>query len=334
LLVGLLLLVVVITIFGFFLVRRSFPQVVGEIKAAGLEGQVEIVRDGDGIPHIFASNEHDLFFAQGYVHAQDRFWQMDFWRHIGAGRLSEMFGGSQVDTDLFLRSLGFTRLAEQELENLDPGERAILDDYADGVNSYVESRSASQISLEYAILPLQASGYAIEPWTPVNTLTWAKVMAWDLSWNMLQEIDRAVLSAGLPVERVDQLYPDYPEEHPVIVPAGQVTANTDPVGGLPAAALSALADSGERARGVWDLTGGGWAGIGSNNWVVAAPTPNPVSRCWPTTLTWRSRCRRSGTRTVSTARKRLRIARTSSSGSPSPAPPESSSGTTTTLPGE
>jgi penicillin amidase len=268
LLVGLLLLVVVITIFGFFLVRRSFPQVVGEIKAAGLEGQVEIVRDGDGIPHIFASNEHDLFFAQGYVHAQDRFWQMDFWRHIGAGRLSEMFGGSQVDTDLFLRSLGFTRLAEQELENLDPGERAILDDYADGVNSYVESRSASQISLEYAILPLQASGYAIEPWTPVNTLTWAKVMAWDLSWNMLQEIDRAVLSAGLPVERVDQLYPDYPEEHPVIVPAGQVTANTDPVGGLPAAALSALADSGERARGVWDLTGGGWAGIGSNNWVV------------------------------------------------------------------
>ena len=107
-LVGLLVLVARLGIFGFFLVRRSFPQVDGEIAVAGLTGDVEIVRDDDGVPHIYAGTAHDLFFAQGYVHAQDRFWQMDFWRHIGAGRLSEMFGDSQVDTDLFLRSLDFT----------------------------------------------------------------------------------------------------------------------------------------------------------------------------------------------------------------------------------
>ena len=226
--VVLLVLAAAIAIVGFFLVRRSFPQVEGEITAAGLTGDVEIVRDDDGVPHIYAGNEHDLFFAQGYVHAQDRFWQMDFWRHIGAGRLSEMFGDSQVDTDLFLRTLDFTGIAEEELEMLDSDQRAILDAYAEGVNAYIQDRSPSQISLEYAILPLQASGYEIQPWTPVNTLTWAKVMSWDLSWNMLQEIDRAVLSAGLPLERVNQLYPDYPEDHPVIVSTGQAAAAPRP----------------------------------------------------------------------------------------------------------
>ena len=80
---------------------RSFPQTDGELQLAGLDGPVDIYRDELGIPHIYASTTHDLFFAQGYVHAQDRFWQMDFWRHIGSGRLSEMFGKSQVETDSF-----------------------------------------------------------------------------------------------------------------------------------------------------------------------------------------------------------------------------------------
>jgi penicillin amidase len=267
-LVGLLVLAVVIAIFGFFVVRRSFPQVDGSLQASGLDGPAEIVRDADGVPHIYAGSEHDLYFAQGYVHAQDRFWQMDFWRHIGAGRLAEMFGESQVETDLFLRSLDFTGLAEHELEMLEPGQRAILDAYAEGVNAYIESRSPSRISLEYAILPLQASGYEIEPWTPVNTLTWAKVMSWDLSWNLLQEIDRATLSARLPAERVDQLYPGYPEDHPVIVPSEPGATALAPTAALPGDALSALEVAASRARGAWAVTGGGFAGIGSNNWVV------------------------------------------------------------------
>jgi hypothetical protein len=87
--------------------KKSFPQIDGEIQAAGLDGPVDIYRDAMGIPHIYASHAHDLFFAQGYVHAQDRFWQMDFWRHIGSGRLSEMFGEGQVETDMFLRTLGW-----------------------------------------------------------------------------------------------------------------------------------------------------------------------------------------------------------------------------------
>lgn len=267
-LIGLLFVVLAGAVFGFFVVRRSFPRVEGEIEAAGLDGIVEIIRDPDGVPHIYAGTEHDLFFAQGYAHAQDRFWQMDFWRHIGAARLSEMFGDSQVETDLFLRSLDFTGLAEQELQTMPADSRSVLDAYADGVNAYLEGRSPSQVSLEYAILPLQAPGYDIEPWSPINTLTWGKVMSWDLSWNMLQEIDRATLSEVLPADRVAQLYPAYPDDHPVIVATGQTAAVDGGPSTLPDDVLTALAGAGDRVRDVWSVTGGGLGGIGSNNWVV------------------------------------------------------------------
>jgi penicillin amidase len=267
-LVVLLVLGVAVAGLGFFLVRRAFPQTRGELVVAGLEGRVEIVRDVDGIPHLYAETPHDLFFAQGYVHAQDRFWQMDFWRHIGAGRLAEMFGDGQVESDLFLRSLGFTEIAEQELEAMPPENREILDAYSEGVNAYLEAHTPSQVSLEYSILPLQNSGYEIEPWAPTHTLTWAKVMSWDLSWNLLQEIDRAMLSIDLPMERIAQLYPGYPGEHPVVVPSDQAGASSGGLASLPPGAEGPLTATRDRAREVWALTGGGFRGIGSNNWVV------------------------------------------------------------------
>src|SRR4030042_655227 len=119
------------------LAPKSFPQIDSEISVAGLDGPVDIYRDQMGIPHIYASTTHDLFFAQGYIHAQDRFWQMDFWRHIGSGKLSEMFGESQLATDKFLRTLGWARIAQQELYEMTPGETALLQAYADGVNAYL-----------------------------------------------------------------------------------------------------------------------------------------------------------------------------------------------------
>ena len=107
----LLLLAAVIAIISPPLVRstakKSYPFVEGEIKLSGLDGPVEIYRDSFGIPHIYAESHHDLFLVQGYVHAQDRFWQMDFWRHQGAGRLSELLGSPMVESDTFLRTLGW-----------------------------------------------------------------------------------------------------------------------------------------------------------------------------------------------------------------------------------
>lgn len=97
--------------FGAYLVRRPFPQINGTISLPGLKSNVEVYRDSYGVPHIYADSTHDLFFAQGYVHAQDRFWQMEFWRRIGAGRLSEVLGDGTLDTDRFLRMLGWARVA-------------------------------------------------------------------------------------------------------------------------------------------------------------------------------------------------------------------------------
>ncbi|MFZ5880208.1 MAG: penicillin acylase family protein [Chloroflexota bacterium] len=197
--------------------KQSFPQTDGEIQVSGLDARVDVYRDAMGVPHIYASSAHDLFFAQGYVHAQDRFWQMDAWRHIGSGTLSEMFGEAQVPTDTFLRTLGWRVTAEAEWEALDPESRAILEAYTEGVNAYLEDHSGPALSLEYAILGLLSPDYQLEPWTPVNTLTWGKAMAWDLRGNMDDEIARAVLLKTLTPEQVDQLYPSYPEDHPVIV---------------------------------------------------------------------------------------------------------------------
>ncbi len=129
---------------------KSLPQTEGQIQIEGLQSPVNIYRDKMGIPNIYASNQHDLFFAQGYVHAQDRFWQMDAWRHIGSGTLSEMFGKGQVDTDTFLRTLGWKQVAEQEYAQLDPEAKAIIDSYTEGVNAYLKDHDKTALSLEYA----------------------------------------------------------------------------------------------------------------------------------------------------------------------------------------
>lgn len=256
--------------------QKSFPQVEGEISLPGLNAPVEVYRDSLGIPHIYAETLHDLFMAQGYIHAQDRFWQMDFWRHVGSGRLSEMFGKSQVKTDAFLRTLGWRRLAEQEYAMLSPESKAILDAYTEGVNAYLANRAPVEVSLEYAILTgLLNRAYVIEPWQPIHTLTWAKAMAWDLRGNMSAEIARAILLQTLTPEQVDELYPPYPAEHPRIVPvlnAGAATISLPrPQTAAPAApgSLSALRQASANLALLNDVLGPGGSGIGSNSWAVS-----------------------------------------------------------------
>ena len=104
--------------------------------------QVEVLRDSYGVPHIYADNPEDLFQAQGYVQAQDRFFEMDFRRHLAAGRLSELFGISQLETDAYVRTLGWRRVAEQSCDYSAPSTRRYLDAYAAGVNAYIEGRTA------------------------------------------------------------------------------------------------------------------------------------------------------------------------------------------------
>src|SRR5579883_334002 len=176
-----------------YTVCRSWPQENGIIKIPGLKDKVEVFRDQSGVPNIYASNRHDLFMVQGYIHAQDRFWQMDYWRHIGSGRLAEMFGNSQVNTDKFLQTLGWVHVAQQELSQSDPSTISVLQAYADGVNAYLGEHHDSALSLEYAALKLLNPNYKPEPWQPLHTLTWIKVMAWDLDTKIETEIQRTIL---------------------------------------------------------------------------------------------------------------------------------------------
>ena len=264
---GLLVLAVVLSVIGVATARRSFPQTNGNIHLSGLDGSVDIYRDEMGIPNIYASTLHDLFMAQGYTHAQERFWQMDFWRHIGSGRLSEMFGDSQLETDTFLRTLGWRQVAEQELAGFDPESIAILEAYAEGVNAYLADHQGAAVSLEYAILKILTPAYKPEPWTPVNTLTWGKAMAWDLGGNMDNEIERAILLKTLSPAQVAELFPAYPADHPVIVPElGQATNTTSASRSLPNLDWSSVRDFSATLNALLGPTG---SGIGSNSWAVS-----------------------------------------------------------------
>jgi penicillin G amidase len=277
-------------------VRRAFPQHGGEIRVAGLSAPVTVYRDARGIPQIFARTAADLFTAQGYVHAQDRFWEMDFRRHVTAGRLSELFGPDQVATDAFLRTLGWRRVAEQEWAMLTPETRAHLQEYANGVNAWIADNGGPEAtgakSLEYTVLGLSNGDYTVEPWHPVDSLAWLKAMAWDLRGNMQSEIGRALLLAhGLTRDQVDQLYPTYAfDRHRPIVPGGAVVRGAfDPTATpalTPSAApasvapevgpevgggdwATALGDLSRAVRGLPRMLGDGGPGLGSNSWVIA-----------------------------------------------------------------
>ncbi len=274
-------------------VRRPFPQTTGTLRLDGLHADVEVVRDAHGVPQLYAEDAHDLFLAQGFVQAQDRFYEMDVRRHQTAGRLSELFGRDTVDVDLAVRTMGWRRVAEQELSLLSPRTRGYLESYSAGVNAYIRSHSPGEMALEYTLLDAGGLDYRVAEWTPADSVAWLKAMAWDLRGNMQDEIDRATASTVLDDERVAELYPPYPfARHRPIVTRGAVVGgrfDADGRAGPPgAAARAALGRAVLRAGGLRALEdvrrttaavpgalgglgaggSGGDTGLGSNAWVV------------------------------------------------------------------
>jgi len=285
LIAGLVLVLLVGAVFAYLihLTRAPFPQVSGQVAVPGISADVSVVRNDLGIPNIYGDTLEDLFFAQGYVHAQDRFWEMDVRRHITAGRLSEMFGASQVPTDSFLRTLGWRRIAEQEVGMLSPRSRRILDAYAKGVNAYLADHTGSALSLEYAVLALQNPSYEPEPWTPADSVAWLKALAWDLRGNMTDEVTRSIMSASVGVDQTERLFPPYPyAQHRPIVQIGAVvdgvfdqTAMPTAGGGgasagrhLDAATVAPLRRVQQATAGVTRWLGPTGPGIGSNSWAI------------------------------------------------------------------
>lgn len=281
LLATIIVLVLIAALLSVWAVRRPFPQTSGEIDLPGLHSQVDVVRDEHGVTNLYADHAHDLFMAQGFTHAQDRFWEMDFRRHVTAGRVSELFGPEQVETDVFIRTMGWRHVAEQEYELLDEDTRSHLDSYADGVNAWLEQNGGASASLEHSLLTAMNGGHEIEPWQPADSLAWLKAMAWDLSGNMSEETERGrLLAAGFDEEQIDELYPPYPfEEHaPTTVteehadPAAEPSPPEEDARRAPGTdggqdALERVSDS---AGAVPDLLGpGGSPDLGSNAWAVS-----------------------------------------------------------------
>ncbi|MFI5885167.1 penicillin acylase family protein [Streptomyces sp. NPDC051554] len=270
-------------------VRASLPQTTGSITLDGLSGPVDVKRDSYGIPQIYASSDADLFMAQGYVQAQDRFYEMDVRRHMTAGRLSEMFGKSQVKDDEFLRTLGWDRVAQKEYDTtLSASTKKYLQAYAKGVNAYLQGKDGKDISLEYAALGFE-NDYKPEKWTPVDSVAWLKAMAWDLRGNMKDEIDRALMTSRLGPQQIADLYPEYPysrnqpivtegeyDEYTKTFDGGDSSSSTSTSGTTGSTSSSSGSALTSQLAGLSDVlddlptaVGVNGQGIGSNSWVVA-----------------------------------------------------------------
>lgn len=213
LLVGALLVAAVLAILfalGWRYLRSAEPARTGEVRIAGLSAPVDIWRDSLGVPHIVAADELDLARALGYVHAQERLWQMELFRRVADGRLAEIMGAQALDSDRFLRTLGLGRAAAESEKILGPEEAAVLDAYAGGVNAWLAQRSGA---LPPEFLALR---FAPEPWAPRHSIAISKIMAWDLAdWNTGLEVQRATELVGPDLARL--VHPGYPAWGPTVL---------------------------------------------------------------------------------------------------------------------
>ena len=216
-LVSLIGLQALIIIAGIVIFRMPLPDHEIDVTGLPLSDFVEVIRDERGIPHIYGTNVDDILFAQGYVHAQDRFWQLEFWSHLSTGRLASLIGEPGVGADLLFRTFGFHKVALEEYESLESEFKNDLINYTAGINAYIESRPQNRLSLEHFVLQFLNPDYVVGTYEPHYPLAWAKMMAYDLNGNYTSEISNSKTFNTLSPEIYNLLIPPYPEEHPYIV---------------------------------------------------------------------------------------------------------------------
>lgn len=239
-------------------VWQATPKTDGTLRLAGPRAEVQIERDAHGIPTVRGASVEDAMFGLGFVHAQDRLWQLETHRRIGAGRLAEAFGEGALANDRFLRALGVRHAAAAQWQRTSGETRAVLQAYAGGINAAV--RAGGALPPEFLVL-----GVRPEDWQPEDSLAWAIMMAWDLGGNWSGELLRLRLALRLPVQRIHEVLPPYPGERPLVTTDYAALYRGLGLDGQPTrtAALEAL-DALERAA-----PPSGVEGAGSNNWVVA-----------------------------------------------------------------
>ena len=263
-------LVAVLTALFFWRVRAPLPVTSGTVAVDGLRARVEIIRDIDDIPHIRASDEADALFGLGYVHAQERLWQMEFQRRVAQGRLSEVVGPEGLPADRFLRTIGLMRAAREAWPKIDGRSRALIEAYVAGINAFLADHHGGGLPVEFLLMRTSP-----DPWTGEDVVAWQKMMALQLSANWKDELLRVQLAARLGDEGASLLMPAYTPGGPVILPPDAVlrsqpqgvggTGTTAPPGVVAGAAadIAALADIVATLDVAPPLEGG------SNNWAVS-----------------------------------------------------------------
>jgi penicillin amidase len=234
------------------------PAALQTLRLPGLRQPVQVRFDDKHVPHVFALNDHDLYYAQGYLTARDRLWQMDFLAHVAGGRLSEIVGPARLETDRFFRRMGLPFGARRSLDSAmtDPVTRTVLTSYADGVNAYISTLTPQTLPFEYKLLD-----YAPEPWAPLKSALILKYMAFDLSGRSDDlRMSNALTRYGPAV--IKDLFPNYPVQEEPVVPVGTpLDFQPLPVPATPPGFLAAM--SGKVPQNEPDPE------LGSNNFAVS-----------------------------------------------------------------
>ncbi|MEX0594359.1 MAG: penicillin acylase family protein [Balneolaceae bacterium] len=235
---------------------RPLPDYEDDLAMDGLHEQVDVHWDSFGVPHIYARNRDDLYRTLGYLHAQERIWQMTLSQLVAQGRFAEFFGADLIPLDRYHRTLGFHELAQKMHEAASPDVTRILESYAAGVNEWIDDHP-KDLPVEFALTGLKPIR-----WSPVNAHAMARLMAWEMNVSWWSEMALGYLSQNLPASIVQDLIPEWNPQDPVMM------------SGVPDAVLSGAADTGVemlrqelKRRDLLELSG---AGVGSNAWVVSA----------------------------------------------------------------
>lgn len=276
--IGLVLLAVLAGTTSVWFVQRTLPQTTGTLSVKGLHNNVSVVRDSWGVPHISGDDLHDVSFAEGYVTAQDRLFQMEFNRRVAQGRLSEMFGAGEdnsiLDADIFLRTLDLYGAARYEEANLDSRTLAMLTAYADGINAFLDSHSNS-LPLEFTIL-----GITPQKWTPLDSLAYGRVVALSLDNTWGTKYTRAMIYDKVGPIIAAALFPQYPSANPTLFASPGTAASPTEIGAsargttpapIKATQATSQALSPDLLKGTTflrELLGNVRDALGSNDWVV------------------------------------------------------------------
>jgi penicillin G amidase len=208
----LVVLLVAVILFFRYQIRKSFPTTSGTVSLSVLHDAVTVTRDSYGVPSITAGDEHDMMVAFGYVHAQDRLWQMDLARRAAEGRLSEIFGRETLPFDRMFRIVGIRRASEAAASSMPAEMRERLEWYAEGVNALI-AEMKGRYPVEFDVL-----GYVPESWTAVNTLEMGRMMAWDLNLAWYTDLTYGILADRVGLQKAAELLPEYPRDVPPTVP--------------------------------------------------------------------------------------------------------------------